>query len=516
MCGEDLLKQLFLILKCIVLAGICCSSVFAQTLISINPDDVTVCPAPSDTDSPPAFNQPGCNTVTAAEIDPQNKAIWVKTRIELPEDVLKNTQPYAIYIFAKTSSRVFFNGTYLGQNGTPSASANNEFSGRMDATFYVPPALLHQKSNELVLHLSSHHGFLKLQGPIHFIGLGSYALFANSIWQNTWISLIPFGALILGALYFAVSSISPFHRQNNILFFLMAFFAASQLFAEISRHLFTYSYPMHDVRLMLIVSLALGFGSCLWIYNVLMFVAKNRFVWIGIGVSLTIVAAIAFRGFDGKTAIAILTPALLSILLIAFQLTKGQTKNLWGYLAVYSLLTVSILLTFGRFHDSLFYYIITLVLGMLFIHQALELSKEQAKRKIEEQQVAKLQFKLDQNNQRHTPHKIKIVSAGKVEFVSTDNVIYCKAAADYTELFLLDQKQILYSGNLKGLENQLPKTFLRVHRSYVVNTDFIASLEKSSITQPNTPLSSGFLLMTSGEQVPVSRRIMPMVRSALA
>lgn len=505
-----------LILKCIVLAGICCSSVVAQTLISINRDEVTICPAPNDTDNPPAFNQPNCNTVAATEIDPQNKSIWVKTRIELPEEVLKNDQPYAIYIFAKTSSRVFFNGRYLGQNGTPSASADKEFAGRMDATFYVPPALLNQQSNELVLLLSSHHGFLQLQGPIHFIGFGSYAFFTDSNWQNTWISLIPFGALLLGALYFAVSSISPFNRQNNILFFLMAFFASSQLFAEISRHLFTYSYPMHDVRLMLIVCLSLGFGSCLWVYNVLKFVTKNRVVWIAVGICLTIVAAAELRGFDGKTAIAILTPALLSILLIVYQLSKGQTKNLWTYLAVYSLLTVAILLTFGHFHDSLFYYIITLVLGLLFSHQALELSKEQAKRKTEEQQVAKLQFKLDQNNQRHTPHKIKIISAGKVEFIASENVVYCKAAADYTELFLHDQKQILYSGNLKELESQLPSIFLRVHRSYIVNTDFITSLEKTSTSQPNTPLSSGFLLMTNGAQVPVSRRIMPMVRSALA
>jgi DNA-binding LytR/AlgR family response regulator len=493
-----------------------CSGVFAQTLIAINPDEVTICPAPSDTASPPSFNQSSCNTVAAAEIDPQNKAIWVKATIELPDDVLKNDQPYAVYIFAKTSSRVFFNGTYLGQNGTPSTSPNNEFVGRMDANFYVPPALLHKSSNELVFHLSSHHGFLQLQRPIHFIGLGSYSFFSNATWQNTWILLIPLGALVLGALYFAVSSLSPYDRRNNILFFLMSFFAASQLFAEISRYLFTYSYPVHDVRLMLIVCLSLGFGICLWIYNVLKFMENNPLLWIGIGASLTVVSVIVFQGFDAKTAIAILTPAQLSIILIAYRLTKEQTKDLWAYLAVYSLLTVSIILTLGRFHDSLFYYIITAVLGFLFIHQALELNKEQARRKTEEQQVAKLQFKLDQNNQRQTPHKIKITSAGKVEFVSTDNVIYCKAAADYTELFLLDQKPILYSGNLKELESQLPTTFLRVHRSYAVNTDFIASLEKSGTAQQNTPSGNGFLLMTSGEKVPVSRRIMPMVRSVLA
>lgn len=484
----------------------------AQTLIPITYNEVIICPAL--TDNPPTFNEPDCSTTKAFNIDPQNKALWVKASIELPDNVLKHDQPYAVYVYAKTSSRVFFNGSYLGQNGTPSASADKEFAGRMDASFYVPPALLTKKHNELVLQLSSHHGFLQLKGPIHFIGLGSYSLPSNTLWQDTWISLIPFGALIMGALYFFVSSFSPYRRQSNILFFLMAFFAASQLLAELSRYLFSYSYPMHDVRLMLILCLALGFSCCLWIYNVFKFAEKQHGIWITGGISLTIMAVLLVEGFDNKTAFAIFTPALLAILLIAYRLTTERSNTLWLFLAVYSLLTASILLTQGRFHDSVFYYLISLVLGFLFVQQAQELSKEQARRKTEEQQVAKLQLKLDQLSQKQTPHKLKISSAGKVEFVSTDTLVYCKAAGDYTELFFSDQKTILYSGNLKELESQLPSTFLRVHRSYMVNTDCIAALEIST-SQQNTPSSTGFLLMNNGEQVPVSRRILPMVRSAL-
>lgn len=486
----------------------------AQTLIPITFNEVTVCPAPTDTNSPPTFNEPDCNKTTAVDIDPQNKALWVKANIELPDEVLKNDQPYAVYVYAKTSSRVFFNGSYLGQNGTPSAAADKEFAGRMDASFYVPPALLTQKHIELVLQLSSHHGFLHLRAPVHFIGFGSYSLASNSIWQDSWISLLPLGALIMGALYFAVSSFNPYRRQTHLLFFLMALFAASQLLAELSRYLFTYAYPMHDVRLILIVSLSFGFGCCLWIYNVLKFTEKPHGIWIAAGVSLTLVSVLLIEGFDSKTASAILTPALLSILLLAYRITQQQTKNLWLFLAVYSLLTASIVLTQGRFHDTVFYYIISVVLGFLFVQQALELSKEQARRKTEEQQVAKLQLKLDQLSQKQTPHKLKISSAGKVEFVATDTLVYCKAAGDYTELFFSDQKTILYSGNLKELESQLPSTFLRVHRSYVVNTDCIAALEKST-GQQNAATSTGFLLMNNGEQVPVSRRILPMVRSAL-
>jgi large-conductance mechanosensitive channel len=497
-----------------VLAALCCGDALAQTVLPIDPNEVIVCPATSDSETPPAFNEPGCNTVTAAEIDPQNKALWLKAKLELPDQVLKNDQPYAIYVYAKTSSRVFFNGHYLGQNGTPSLSANKEFAGLMDTSFYLPPDLIKQNHNELVLQLSSHHGFLQLKTPIHFIGLGSYALQASSIWQDNWLSLIPLGALIMGTLYFAVSSFTPYRRQSHLLFFLMALFAASQLLAELSRPLFSYTYPMHDVRLLLIVSFAMGFGCSLWVYNVRKFAERHKALWIGGGIALTLATVLLVTGFDTKTSTAILMPALLSTLLIAYRLTQQRSLTLWLFLLVYGLLSAAIQLSLGRFHDSLFYYLISLVLGFLFVQQAQELSKEQARRKTEEQQVAKLQLKLDQLQQKQQPHKLKISSAGKVEWVSTDSLVYCKAAGDYTELFFSDQKSILYSGNLKELENQLPSTFLRVHRSYVVNTDCIAALEKST-SQQNTAASTGFLLMNNGEQVPVSRRILPMVRSAL-
>jgi hypothetical protein len=459
-----------------VLVAICCCDALAQTVIPIDHNEVIVCPATSDSEMPPAFNEPGCNTVTAAEIDPQNKALWLKAKLELPDQVLKNDQPYAIYVYAKSSSRVFFNGHYLGQNGTPSLAANKEFAGLMDTSFYLPPDLIKQNHNELVLQLSSHHGFLQLKAPIHFIGLGSYALQASSIWQDNWLSLIPLGALIMGAVYFAVSSFNPYRRRSHLLFFLMALFAASQLLAELSRPLFSYTYPMHDVRLLLIVSFAMGFGCSLWIYNVLKFAERHKALWIGGGIVLTLAAVLMVQGFDTKTSIAILMPALLSTLLIAYRLTQQRSPKLWLFLLVYGVLSAAIQLSLGRFHDSVFYYLISLVLGFLFVQQAQELNNEQAKRKIEEQQVAKLQLKLDQLSQKQSPHKLKISSAGKVEWVSTDSLIYCKAAGDYTELFFSDQKSILYSGNLKELESQLPSTFLRVHRSYVVNTDCIAAL----------------------------------------
>ena len=67
----------------------------------------------------------------------------------------------------------------------------------------------------------------------------------------------------------------------------------------------------------------------------------------------------------------------------------------------------------------------------------------------------------------------------------------------------------IVNGTLAGLEEDLPETFLRVHRSHIVNTAFVSALERE-------PSGIGRLTLTNATDVPVSRRIMPKVRTALA
>jgi hypothetical protein len=466
--------------------------------------------------TPPSFTEPECNTVSGWDIDPQNTALWAKFSLNIPTSMLNKQQPLSVYVSGKTSSRVYFNGAYLGHNGTPSHNASDEFPGKIDAMFYVPPSLIKPNDNHIVIQFSSHHGFLKLASPINFIGFGSYAGTTAILQQSLGLSFIPLGALVLGALYFLVASFSPLNRQTNVLFLLMCSLAACQLFAEISRALFSYSYPLHDLRLMLIAGFSLSFGICLLYFICSKLERVNARVWTVIGALSTLMVVYFVPGFDPKTALGILVPSCFCCGLIAYQWLKRPSKELLISLLVFLLFIAIVIMTLTRFHDILFYYIITAVLGFLFVQQALKLNREQFQRKIEQLQVAKLQFKLEQNQQKEQPKKININSAGKVELIDSEQIAYCKAAGDYVELYLDANKQILFSGNLKELESQLPSTFLRVHRSYLVNMDYIQSLSsKASHNQKKTVAGGGFLTLKGAYEVPVSRRIMPQVRNAI-
>lgn len=507
------MKTFYLYLLLLTSALVSIQSVFAQQLMSVRMDKIVICPVVTDDEPPPEFTEPECRQTSAYELNPQNKAIWVKTFLMLSEQIAADNQPYSVYLSGKASSRVFFNGTEIGMNGRPSVRPQDELIGRIDAMFYVSPELIRPGENSLVLQLSSHHGFLTLNSPLNFIGFGSYAAPNNYIQRNLGISLIPLGALLIGALYFLVVSFNPVNRKRYLLFLLMSSLAVLQLLLELSRSVYSYPYPLQDFRLLAIASLSWGFGCCMMLYVVRSLPKIKPYRWLIGGSLLSALAAYSMPGFDNKTAVAILVPSIISAVMCGYAAFKQKSKEYMVYGLIFMLLAVTIFITLTSFHDILFYYLITAVLMALFIQQAMKLNKEQREREKEQALIAKLQFKLEQNQQKNQPVKIQINSAGKIDVISTDQIVYGQAAGDYVELFLNNDTSILFSGSLKELESRVPDTFLRVHRSFLVNMEFIQSLNSS---RENQTSSGGFLKLTGEYEVPVSRRIMPTVRQFIA
>ncbi|MGL4585038.1 MAG: LytR/AlgR family response regulator transcription factor [Flavobacterium sp.] len=64
--------------------------------------------------------------------------------------------------------------------------------------------------------------------------------------------------------------------------------------------------------------------------------------------------------------------------------------------------------------------------------------------------------------------------------VRVEDIIYCKAADNYCEIYLKDQKYLI-SKTLKNVEDKIKhKNFKRVNRSYLVNVDYIDYIDKDT------------------------------------
>lgn len=493
----------------IVVAGI--GSTNAQVLFHINPQEVITCPASVSSEQPPLFDQDECHAISADEIDPQDTHIWVRAYVDLTADRLSSNKPLAVFIMGKAASRVFINGRYAGANGMPATDRQSEMPGQMDHAFSVPKQWLVAGQNELILEMSAHHTILNLMHPIHLIAMGEYADPTNERLRHYWVSLIPFGALVLAAIYMTVLVISRQSPKRGLLMPMMAVFAATQLLAEVSRGLVAYAYPFHDWRLLIILFCSLGFGLCL-LLQVIQFFARGRKTLLFVsGLILTLLSILMVGGYDNKATMAILMPSILAWALSVYAVIRRHPRySLYAgqFSIVLLLFVVLIVLVPNWFLDVLFYYVIAAVVLFLFAHQAIDMARHQRLLVTAREQSSRLQMALEQKQSAMIPPTLSVNSAGKVERVATDTIAYSKAAGDYADIILADNKQVLYSGNLGKLEQTLPSTFLRVHRSYLINTSMIKTLQREAS-------GVGRLILSNGSEIPVSRRIMPMVRNAL-
>jgi len=454
------------------------------------------------------FNDSSCEEVPFWKLDPQQRQIWVKATLNVTDTLLASEKPLGVFVWAKASSEVFLNGQRIGQNGTPASDKDGEIPGRMDAVFYAPRDLIRSGENEIIIRMSSQHGFIHFAQPVHFIALGEYANPTSMILAAIWPSLIPFGALIAGALYFAAVSISNGFRLDNILLALISFFAAGQLYTEVYRGLVSYDYPAHEWRMILVLLFSLGFGLCLIGHIIEKFLKHRRLQVFGVITLVTIISVYFMPGYDGKAGYAILTPSLFSVVITGFAVHKRQPQAII-YFAALTLFTATIVFFPNRFLDTLFFYEVAALLLVLFVGQAFAFARERKQREDEQARSRQLEMALERAQQGESTSHLKISGAGKIDVVRTDEIAHCKGAGDYVEIWLKDGREILHSGSLAQLEENLPATFLRVHRSYLVNTNFIQSL-----TRENSGV--GQLLLTTNSEIPVSRRIMPMVRNALS
>ncbi len=75
--------------------------------------------------------------------------------------------------------------------------------------------------------------------------------------------------------------------------------------------------------------------------------------------------------------------------------------------------------------------------------------------------------------------KIIISSQYHVRVVKSDDIIFCEADNCYTHIYLLSDEKITMSKSLSKFSKELVfPNFIRVNQSYLVNSDYIKSVDK--------------------------------------
>jgi two-component system LytT family response regulator len=79
--------------------------------------------------------------------------------------------------------------------------------------------------------------------------------------------------------------------------------------------------------------------------------------------------------------------------------------------------------------------------------------------------------------ERKYPERLIVKSSGRVFFVRTEEIDWVEAAGNYVKIHTKNEAHLLRE-SMKNMEARLdPKTFVRIHRSAIVNIDRIKELE---------------------------------------
>ncbi|PKV51289.1 LytTR family two component transcriptional regulator [Aquimarina sp. MAR_2010_214] len=94
-------------------------------------------------------------------------------------------------------------------------------------------------------------------------------------------------------------------------------------------------------------------------------------------------------------------------------------------------------------------------------------------------------------------HKIKLLAVkkkGRIQLISIEDILFIKGAGAYTELFLTNEKKELHDKSLEKLEQLLPETFERIHKSYLVKISEIKEIIVKSGSKYIAELKNGELI----------------------
>jgi two-component system LytT family response regulator len=99
--------------------------------------------------------------------------------------------------------------------------------------------------------------------------------------------------------------------------------------------------------------------------------------------------------------------------------------------------------------------------------------------------VAELSDKLNtidrQNNKEFKVKSIFIKTNGLGRYINIKDIIMIKADSNYSHLYLLNGESFLTSKTLKYWQEKCADPFLqRIHKSYLINTAFIVSVEQKT------------------------------------
>lgn len=381
------------------------------------------------------------------------------------------------------AATVYLNGQRIGSKGEAVAEGG-EGQALIDSSHDLSAARAGR--NTLMILVSSSragvHGHRLLQDFALTSQLRPDARQAGYYWAG--ISLI--GLLALVVLGFGHDLVRSGLRWKTGWLFIAALSLALALSAEISRAIVNYPYAYHLPRMFVLSLGTLSAVLAWWIAT------TGERGWrmpasVLIGAALLVLGGLAF-GLNTDT-VTLAGLGLIATMIIAEGLTSSGLRSALTHPRTALLMVTALIAIWSPwvFLDNTVFLVVGLALSAELVGL----------------------YRLDAGRtSAPAPISTRIqTDSGEKAFVLSE-IVAIHAAGNYAEFEMADGQRQLTRGAFNKLTGQLSPSFLRVHRSHIVNMDFAKRLQVR-------PGSRYTLLLGQGREIPVSRSLARTVRERL-
>jgi DNA-binding LytR/AlgR family response regulator len=186
--------------------------------------------------------------------------------------------------------------------------------------------------------------------------------------------------------------------------------------------------------------------------------------------------------FENKRNIFIIIGFLIVWSLIVSSLLRLLTKE-----NLFSLFSITIL-SFGLFASLL-----QLLLNKIFHNQEEEYETQREEIKEEKGNIEEKDLPQD----KEYLERISVKTGQKLDVLMIKDIMFLQSNGDYVSIYSRENVY-LKEQTMKYFEKNLPpKQFIRIHRSYIVNIDFISSIQSYKKNQFIVKLNNNYELKAS-------------------
>ncbi|MBQ4829130.1 histidine kinase [Alteromonas sp. MMG017] len=342
--------------------------------------------------------------------------IWVQIDFTIDE---LSPNPMGVFVSVMGSFDAYWNGEYIGSNGKPALTKEEEVIGDIDKVLLINKDAVVIGQNTLSLYLSSHHHPSEVQYGGFFAFVSDYTtLIAMSI-KRALPSLLMLSALGLLAVYCFMLFASAWREVQYLLFGLLCSATMLLIITESARGIIGYTYDWHLPRLELVLGLSccLGILFVAFITCVVKLSSAWKLGWLSLVLGIQGYWLLTLSGYDDRSLLVFVSSVGICGLVCIQGLVQKRAHS--GKLLCALLVFISPVLSNTYSYMDTFFFISFSVLNVFILYLTLNSIRTERQALLQSQlNASRMELELLKRNLQ--PHFIMNTLTAIEEWIEED------------------------------------------------------------------------------------------------